>query len=286
MTDTGNMDSPAGDPARYFGRQVRKARLAAGLSLAEFGQQAGYDRGQISRIERGKRPPTELFAEMCDRVFPERDGWFSDFYGESRTWLATPPFFRDWLPHERKARVLRDWQPATVPGLVQTEDYARAILSVSPGVTEDQVAERLAARMDRQRILARDEPPLFLALIDESVLRRCVGSCAVMHTQLRHLAAVAAWPHVTVQVVPPIAHAGLLGSLILADDTAAIIETPVGGQVYEDPETLTVLAARLDSIRSEAYRASESRDLIGQMAEHDHSTEHMAEVVILRRQRR
>jgi transcriptional regulator with XRE-family HTH domain len=61
------------------------------VTLAEFGQRIGYHPGQISRIENGKRPPTELFAQMCDRAFPDRDGWFSEFYAESRTWIATPP---------------------------------------------------------------------------------------------------------------------------------------------------------------------------------------------------
>ena len=84
------------NPVRYFGQQVRRARRAAGWTLTEFGQRIGYDPGQISRIENGKRPPTELFAQMCDRAFPDRDGWFGEFYAESRTWIATPPWFRSW----------------------------------------------------------------------------------------------------------------------------------------------------------------------------------------------
>lgn len=85
------MTSGTSNPVRYFGRQVRKARLAAGWTLAEFGQRIGYDPGQVSRIENGRRPATELFAQMCHQAFPERGGWFSEFYAESRTWIATPP---------------------------------------------------------------------------------------------------------------------------------------------------------------------------------------------------
>src|ERR1700719_4345866 len=125
----------------------------------EFGQRIGYDPGQISRIENGKRPPTELFAQMCDRAFPDRDGWFGEFYAESRTWIATPPWFRSWVEHEQRAATLRIWQLGVLSGLLQTEEYARAILAVTPGVTEDQVRERLAARLARQAILARDDPP-------------------------------------------------------------------------------------------------------------------------------
>src|SRR5436190_6797878 len=147
------------NPVRYFGQQVRRARRAAGWTLAEFGQRIGYDPGQISRIENGKRPPTELFAQMCDRAFPDRDGWFGEFYAESRTWIATPPWFRSWVEHEQRAATLRIWQLGVLSGLLQTEQYAHGILTVEPGVTDDQVSERLAARLARQAILTRDDPP-------------------------------------------------------------------------------------------------------------------------------
>ena len=190
------------NPVRYFGQQVRRARRAAGWTLAEFGQRIGYDPGQISRIENGKRPPTELFAQMCDRAFPGRDGWFGEFYAESRTWIATPPWFRSWVEHEQQAATLRIWQLSVLSGLLQTEQYARAILAVNPGVTEEQVSERLAARLGRQAILARDDPPAAWFLVDEAALRRCVGSADVMAAQLGHLAGVARLPNVTIQVVP------------------------------------------------------------------------------------
>ena len=140
------MSEGKNNPARYFGRQVRKARLAAGWTLAEFGQRIGYDPGQISRIENGRRPPSEVFAQMCDRAFPHRNGWFSEFYDESRTWIATPPWFRNWVEHEQRAATLRIWQPSLLYGLLQTEDYARAILAVEPGVTDDAGEPRVSPR--------------------------------------------------------------------------------------------------------------------------------------------
>ena len=168
------------NPVRYFGQQVRRARRAAGWTLTEFGQRIGYDPGQISRIENGRRPPTELFAQMCDRAFPGRDGWFGEFYAESRTWIATPPWFRSWVEHEQQAATLRIWQPSVLSGLLQTEEYARAILAVNPGVTDEQVSERLAARLARQAILTRDDPPAAWFLVDEAALRRRAGSPDVM----------------------------------------------------------------------------------------------------------
>ena len=176
------MSDSTSNPARYFGRQVRRARRAAGWTLAEFGQRIGYDPGQISRIENGKRPPTELFAQMCDRAFPDRDGWFTEFYAESCTWIATPPWFRSWVEHEQGAATLRIWQLGVLSGLLQTADYARAILTVNPGVTQDEVGARLAARLERQAILARDEPPTAWFLVDEAALRRHIGPPEVMAT--------------------------------------------------------------------------------------------------------
>jgi transcriptional regulator with XRE-family HTH domain len=260
------MSDGTSNPARYFGQQVRRARRAAGWTLTEFGQRIGYDPGQISRIENGKRPPTELFAQMCDRAFPDRDGWFSEFYAESRTWIATPPWFRSWIEHEQRAAALRIWQLGVLSGLLQTEDYARSILTVNPGVTDDEVSARLAARLARQTLLARDDPPTAWFLVDEAALRRCVGSPEAMAAQLAHLAGVARLPNVTVQVVPSTAHAGLLGGFALTE-RAAYVETAVAGQVFEDAEIIAGLLIRFDTLRNEAFRGSESLTLIERMCE-------------------
>ena len=260
------MSDGTSNPARYFGRQVRRARRAAGWTLAEFGQRIGYDPGQISRIETGKRPPTELFAQMCDRAFPDRDRWFGEFYAESRTWIATPPWFRSWVEHEQRAPALRIWQLGVLSGLLQTADYARAILAVNPGVTEEEVSARLAARLERQAILTRDDPPAAWFLVDEAALRRRIGPPDVMAAQLAHLAGVARLPNVTIQLVPSTAHAGLLGGFALTE-RAAYVETAVAGQVFEDPEIIAGLLTRFDTLRSEAFRGSESLTLIERMCE-------------------
>ena len=258
------MSDGTSNPARYFGRQVRRVRRAAGWTLAEFGQWIGYDPGQISRIETGKRPPTELFAQMCDEAFPDRDGWFTEFYAESRTWIATPPWFRSWVEHEQQAATLRIWQLGVLSGLLQTEDYARAILAVEPGVTDDDVNARLTARLKRQALLTRDDPPAAWFLVDEAALSRRIGSPDVMAAQLGHLAGLARLPNVTIQVVPNIAHAGLLGGFAVAEH-AAYVETAVAGQVFEDAGNMAGLLTRFDTLRSEAFRGSESLTLIERM---------------------
>ena len=258
--------SGTSDPVRYFGRQVRKARLAREWTLAEFGQRVGYSRGAISRVENGKRPPTELFAQMCDRAFPELNGWFGDFYAESRTWIATPPWFRSWVEYEQRAASLRIWQLGVLSGLLQTEDYARTILAMNPGVTDDEVAARLEARLERQALLTREDPPNVWFLVDEAALRRCVGSPEIMAAQMAHLGGVARLPNVTIQVVPNVAHAGLLGGFAIAE-RVAYVETAVAGQVFEDSEIVARLLTRFDTLRNEALRKSESLRLVEQICE-------------------
>ena len=118
-----------GNPATHFGRQMRKERLARGWSLREFSARTGIDIGHASRIENGKRPPTENVAAACDAAFPERKGWFTEYYEELSTWSEVPAAFKDWTEHEDQAATLRVWSPGIVHGLLQTEDYARALLS-------------------------------------------------------------------------------------------------------------------------------------------------------------
>ena len=265
------MTDDTSNPARHFGREVRRARLAAKMTLAEFGRAAGYHPGQISRIERGVRPPTETFAQMCDKVFPERDGWFERFYQESRQWAATPPWFRNWIEHEQRALTLQVWQPSSLSGLLQVKPYALALLSTFPASTEEQVAERLAARMARQAILAREEPaaPMAWFLVDEAALRRCTGTADIMATQLDHLATLAGLPNVTIQVVPNVAHAALTGGFAIAEaakDAAAYIETALTGQVFADADAVRELATRFDALRTEALRGTESLHLIEKVA--------------------
>jgi hypothetical protein len=254
-----------GNPVTHFGRQVRKERVARGWSIHELARRMGVAAGHLSRIENGKRPPTEAIAARCDDVFPERRGWFTEYYEESRTW--TPPGFRDWPEYEDKAVSLRAWMPGIVHGLLQTGGYAHALLETSPGVTGEIVAARLAARMARQRrVLMRDDPPSAWFLVDQLSLYRLVGSAEIMAAQMSHLAAVAARPNVTLQVLPAVAHPANASELIVTD-SAAYAEHLAGGFVYTDEETVTRLARLFHTILSESYRASESAAMIEEVGQ-------------------
>jgi hypothetical protein len=251
--------------AGHFGRQMRKERLAHGWSLPEFSPRVGFDAGHLSRVENGKRPPSEALANACDQVFPERRGWFLDWYDESRHWAEVPPAFRNWAELEDKATSLRAWMPGIVTGQLQTEDYARVLLATYPGASDEAIKSRLAARMDRQRrVLMRDCPPLAWFVVDEMALYRLVGSPAVMACQLRQLQAVAAMPNVTLQVLPAIAHSATASGFVLADESA-YTEHVTSGFVLTD-ETVSTVARLFDSLRAECYRVSESLALIDRTA--------------------
>jgi DNA-binding XRE family transcriptional regulator len=265
------MSDDTSNPLLHFGQELKRARLSAGMTLAQLGQITGYHKSQVSRVERGLRAPTEKFAQMCDKAFPGRGGWFLRFYKDSRQWSAMPPWFRPWIEHERRAVNLRIWQPSSLSGLLQTEAYALAQLRTSLGATAEQVAERLSARLARQAILTREipAPPMALFLVDEAALRRRTGSAPIMADQLERALAVAALPNVTVQVVPNVMHAETTGGFALAEapkGSAAYIETALTGQVFEDIKVTLELSARFDALRTEALRGTESLSLIEEVA--------------------
>jgi DNA-binding XRE family transcriptional regulator len=251
--------------ATHFGRQMKKERQAHGWTLREFSARTGIDFTTASRIENGKRPPNEAVAKACDLVWPERRGWFLDYYEESKSWV--PAGFRSWAEYEDKAVTLRVWSPGVIDGLLQTESYARAFLSTVAGATDEMLNARLANRMERQRrVLMREEPPASWFVVDELSLYRVVGNTEVMAEQMQQLAAAALMPNVTIQVLPAVAHPANASELIITD-SAAYVEHLVGGLVYTADETVTPLERLFTIIQSESEKASESLAMIERLGE-------------------
>jgi hypothetical protein len=222
----------------------------------------GVAAAHLSRIETGKRPPTENIAMLADQTFPERKGWFGEYYRDSRSWMS--PGFRDWTELENAASHLSVWCPSIVHGLAQTADYARALLALEPSATDAQIDLRLKARMERQRrILHRDEPPSVRFVVDQAALYRLVGNAEVMTDQMNHLIDLAAMPRVTVQLLPQVGHAASSELIVTAD--ACYVEHTVGGYVYtqdESPEMVTRIDTIMTSIQAECLRASDSATMI------------------------
>lgn len=261
----GNGANNASNPAIHFGRQVRKARRERGWTVHDLARETGLTAGHISNIENGKRNPTDRLAQVFDRVFPARAGWFGDYYRDSKEWA--PPGYRPWHETENDAANLRIWSPGILHGVVQTEAYARALFETFPGVTPEMIEARVQARLERQkRVLHRDSPPFVWVGVDELSLYRLVGSPLVMTAQMEHLLAVAALPRVTMQVLPAVAHPVNASELIVADG-AAYAEHVWQGFTYTDEDTVTSLTRRITTIQAECYRASESIQLIGRMRE-------------------
>jgi transcriptional regulator with XRE-family HTH domain len=265
---------PGASPLHFFGSEVRRARTAAGMTLADLGAIVPCDASTVSRIESGLLGPTERFAAACDEVFPQMGGWFTRFYEDSRNWSGPyPPWFADWVEIESRATVIRWWEPSLVPGLLQTPEYARVVISSWRRDNGDAIEGRVRARIDRQRILDGDSPADLRVLIDESVLSRCIGSPGIMAGQADHLARICARPNITVQVVPEMAgaYAGLSGAFAVAivpsESDTAYLETAVQGMTVRDPRLVSKTALMFDDLRDEAVSRSRSMELISEAVE-------------------
>ena len=159
------------------------------------------------------------------------------------------------------------WSPGVIDGLVQAEDYARALLATLPGATAEAVGGRLRSRMERQRrVLAREDPPAVRCVVDHAALYRLVGSPEVMAAQMRHLTEVAAMPHVTIQVLPAVAHPATQSGFMVTE-SAGYAEHVIGGFAYTETETVTALERLFDTLRDECYRVSESLAIIRKAGE-------------------
>jgi transcriptional regulator with XRE-family HTH domain len=266
-----------GTPQGVFGAELRYYRERAGLSQTDLAALVNISHDVISKIETGDRPPAKDFPERLDAV-PELDtrGGLTRIWGNLRKGLrhrAVPGWFQPWTHFEAQAATLRSYEPLLVPGLLQTEDYARAILAARPGGKHDDLDDQVAARIARKVIFARADAPQLWSVVDEGVLHRSIGGTKVMHDQLEHLADVAENPQTTIQVIPAStgAHAGLLGGFVIADldssPSMVYLETAAEGQIADSPAIVAHAMLRFDALRSEALPRAASRDLIMKVAE-------------------
>lgn len=264
---------PTMSPAHHFGAEVRRARVAAGMTLADLAGTVPCDPSMVSRIEAGEREPTERFAVACDEAFPHMTGWFTRFYHDSRKWAGPhPPWFRDWVEIEERATEIRWWEPLLVIGLLQTPEYARAVFASWRRDNGEDIEAKVTARIERQAILSRDNPAELRVLLDESVLHRCIGNATIMAGQLDHLAGEGRRPNITIQLVPraAAAYAGLSGAFAVASITgehhAAYLETGVRGMTVLDASLISQAAIMFDDLRDEALTRSRSLECIAEVA--------------------
>ncbi|WP_414167543.1 helix-turn-helix domain-containing protein [Streptoverticillium reticulum] len=198
MIEDADPADPGVSPLAHFGAEVRLERERLGLTREQVGKAAHCGYSLVAKIEAGKRVPTLDFAEACDRLFPHGHGRFGRLWPLALK-CAFPTWFRRYVELEWETKALRMFHPVILPGIVQTEAYARAILSSGRLADTD---DAVTARMERQRIFERNDPPELWVVLDEGVLTRTVGSPDVMREQLVKLLDLAETrPHV-VQIVP------------------------------------------------------------------------------------
>ncbi|MDG4788839.1 Scr1 family TA system antitoxin-like transcriptional regulator [Micromonospora sp. WMMD1102] len=200
----------------YVLAELRLFRTEQRLSQEDFGRKIGYSGSHVSSVETSQRPPTDEYVQKIDDAF-QTGGMFSRMLGKLAKLDSTPAWLRDWIEFERLARLLRWYEPAFIPGLLQTESYARATMA-GMHLTPAQIDQRAQSRLERQTVLTADDPAQFVFVIDAMVLRRPVrGEPGVMAQQLQHLATVAELPHVQLLVVPK--EVGLYPGIVLVRDT-------------------------------------------------------------------
>jgi transcriptional regulator with XRE-family HTH domain len=209
-----------------LGSQLRRLREAAGISAEKAGYEIRASRSKISRMETGRvglkvRDVEDLLSlygvtgeqQRAKVVALARRSRAPEWWAKYNDIL--PDWFETYLGLESAATFIRSFEMQFVPGLFQTEDYARAVTSLGHQTAlVDEIERRVGLRLKRQELLARAQPPRIWAVMDEAVLRRPVGGLPVMRAQLRRLVEAARMPRVTLQVVPFArgGHAGASGS--------------------------------------------------------------------------
>jgi transcriptional regulator with XRE-family HTH domain len=266
-----------------FAKQLKAWRKQKGWTQAETGEKLGYSTSLVSGVETMDKNPTLDFATACDREFGT-PGFAMDQDGKvvsPGTFLtlqelvsreAYPAFFQPALSLEREAARIHGWELGAIPGLLQTEDYARAqIRSGRPQDGDDAIERLVYARIDRQAVLTGDHPPMAWYVIDEGVLRHMVGGRAVMAAQLDRLLAASVMPGIVIQVLPFSGdnHAGSDGPITVYDfaerPTVCYTECYSGGRIVESRDEVAHLVTVLSLIRASSLSPGQSRVLIRQI---------------------
>jgi transcriptional regulator with XRE-family HTH domain len=267
---------------RRLARELRRLREDRGLTLQEVADRLGGSRATVSRLETGQTRPRQrdvaALLDLYEAPAAEREALLTlaRQTGQRGWWTAYVDVFTgSYVALEDEASEIRTWDAQLIHGLLQTEDYARAVISAGrllPG--PEDVDRRIAARKARQALLDRPDAPHLHAVFDEAVVRRPVGGPAVMSSQLLALAKAARRPNVTIHVLPydAGAHAGLDGRFTIlsypnpADPDIAYVEGTMGDVYLESAEETGQHRKRFDQITALALSPAESTRLIVEAA--------------------
>jgi transcriptional regulator with XRE-family HTH domain len=254
-----------------FGRQVRLLREFHKMSRDDVGKPCCVSGSMIGAVERAERiPDAQLIHDLDSTLMANgllasvEDYMAAEKYKE---------FFRDFVVLERQCFALNAYAPLAIPGLLQTEAYARATFrTYSPSLDEEEIEKEVAARMERQQLFQRSPRPYLGFVIEESVLRRPIGGKAVLKEQLRHLVDLAPLAFLTLQAMPTDCeeHAALDGLLTLLTTKehrhVAYVEYPGGSQLISDKKKVGLYIQRYGILRAQALNPQESARLIEKIA--------------------
>jgi DNA-binding transcriptional regulator YiaG len=269
--------APKGTPRAVFGQMMRFYRERAGLSRIDLGGRIGMSESTIISYETGWRVPQRDNVVLIDAIpGMQTNGALTKLWDEleeGMTYQILPAEIQDWYEMvQARAATLRCYEQLLVPGLLQTEDYMRTIISTQFGITSKRIEEQVTAQLKRQGILLRDKPPVLWVIIDEIVLHHLVGCPHVMLEQINRLAEAARQPYIRVEVIPAstITREGLNGSFIIADfaDEPSIgrVQTAVGSQLFKDRENMASLDLTWSILRGETLPRSASLAVIEEAA--------------------
>jgi transcriptional regulator with XRE-family HTH domain len=268
-----------------LGQELRLLRERNKLTGAKAAKELGWSPSKVSRIEAARTMPSaddikalvklygvdggkldELIGLLRDA---ERRGWWEDYQD------ALPEEYMRFLGLEAEATYQRAWEPQVVPGLLQTEDYAREVILATRGIariTHSGIRSRVEARLARQqRVLHRSDPCALSVVLDESALMRRFGEPSVMREQMEHLLEVSLLPHVNVRVLPleslhPVNTGAFIHLRFSSFDDVVYLEQLYAAHFVEELEWVAGYETAFDHIRLEALDEDESRVLIQRKA--------------------
>lgn len=260
---TEQVDAEGESGRAVLGRTLRFLREKAGKSLGQLAEDTGYDKSYLSRLESGERLSKVTVMEDLD-VYYEAGELLVSHWRVARL-DAFKDQYKQFMELEATARVMRVFTPA-VPGLLQTEDFAREVLSggQTTADAEEMVEEQVAARLGRQYVLRQKPAPDVRIIMDEVAFRRPAASAQTWYDQLLHLETVATLPNATLQVLPFSAgvHHHMTGSLTLLwqkDGSAVAYKEGDGcSQLVEDPDDVLRLRLSYDRLRDLALSPRDS----------------------------
>ncbi|MET9804873.1 helix-turn-helix transcriptional regulator [Streptomyces sp. NPDC006368] len=256
-----------------IGAQLGQLRRAAGLTQPELAEQVCIHQETIASIEQGRRPLKYDLAEQLDQVLGGR-GVLAAGVARVPERERYPAFAQDFIEHEQQALTLLWYEQKLVPGLLQTEGYAKAVFaSLFPPISAEDAEERLSARLDRQKVFDRKPwPPMMNFIIEQSVLEQPLGGRHVLRKQIGHLRRCAELPFMGIQIMLTSRekHAGLNGPMVLVEtpdhDQLAYIEGQRVSFLVDDPDEVSVLHQMYGMLRSQALSPEESMGLLDDLA--------------------